>query len=297
MICVFRLPPAPLSACVRGMMTVGSDDDHLNAGRTWRLALLRCHTSTGLARGGLVLVTQCSFDRLHALERILAAWDGAVSCAMLLEQRDTANGQSNEAASVKRMEAAVRAVHARYSDRLVVDILCRSQRDASKPYPINLLRNASLQNSSLIRNTSLVWIVDVDCVPSAGALAALVGSPERAAALHRLCCDEGDVLVVPCIERAAPSLSEAHGVTDVRQPPTIAEAKAALQQGVAWPFMHARWPQGHRATGFEAWASAGNELFLGPLAFEECFEPYVVVSRALCPRFDETLTGCARPIC
>jgi len=46
----------------------------------------------------------------------------------------------------------------------------------------------------------LVWLLDVDCVPCAGARAALVGARTRARALARACVDDGDALVVPCVE-------------------------------------------------------------------------------------------------
>ena len=59
--------------------------------------------------------------------------------------------------------------------------------------------------------------------------------------------------------------------------------------------MAARWPVGHRATRFAEWAAPESRaLFLGPLRFEPLFEPYVIVAVALCPPFDEGLSGYGR---
>ena len=72
-------------------------------------------------------------------------------------------------------------------------------------------------------------------------------------------------------------------------------AQAALRGGSAQPFMAERWPVGHRATRFAELAAAESRaLFLGPLPFEPLFEPYVIVAVALCPPFDEGLSGYGR---
>eukprot|EP00965_Chrysotila_dentata_P204295 6182251-Pleurochrysis_carterae.AAC.1 len=291
------------------------------------------------------------------------------------------------------LEAAARALHARASPRLELLLFSRRapSRDASRGavppqqhlcesaalvYPINALRNLSLSAASAC--APLVWLLDVDCVPSAAAYAALVGTPERAAALRRLCCDDGAALVVPCIEacckgqhrqfpagaaslESAPSSASSPTLSATAIPGrtaafSVSEAQAALREGRAQPFMATRWPAGHRATRFDLWVQAGAQaqssargwskqggshsaggeddsglngggdgdkdggvgggqgvegrtvracdgmgaagasgsLFIGPLAFESLFEPYVIVSCALCPRFDEGLCGYGR---
>lgn len=190
------------------------------------------------------------------------------------------------------MASAVKSLHKCWCDRLEVVGFGRSAHDAWKPYPINALRNASLRNAS--SRGSLVWIVDVDVHPCPDALASLVGTAERAAALRRLCCDEGDVAVVPVIQRR--DLGAADAAANA-PPLRLRDAKAAIRDGTARPFMAERWPQGHRATGFATWATTDDgesALFVGPLRYEDCFEPYVIVSAALCPRFDEALTGYGR---
>ena len=230
----------------------------------------------------LTIVTQCSFDRLAALERLVRAWDGVVCCAFLLSDcRDDAQGEMDTAV----MDRTLSELHAALPQRLVVDVFRRSSDDSSKPYPINSLRNVALASAAEM-GVPLALIVDVDCVPSAGAHAALVGVPERAAALRRLCCDDGDALVLPCVEMdALPA-----------EAPRVEDVKAAIRAGSGHPFMLDRWPQGHRATRFAQWASSSEEArcFLGPLRYEEFFEPYVIVALCLCPRFDEVLTGYGR---
>ena len=235
----------------------------------------------------LVISTQASFDRLQALRRLLDAWDGIVCCAMLLERRDLleeSGHESNKAGMLRELQT----LHSQSRGRLELHAFHRT-RCHGGPYPINTLRNFSLDAAARL-HSSHVWILDVDCVPCSDALSTLIGTPERLAALRRLCCEEGDALVVPCLDTLASA-----GTLPPFQ--TAAEAKTALLQGTATPFMHERWPQGHRATNFSAWAGADGaecSLFLGPLRYEEFFEPYVIVSLALCPRFDASLTGYGR---
>ncbi|KAL1530255.1 hypothetical protein AB1Y20_001170 [Prymnesium parvum] len=234
----------------------------------------------------LAVTTQCSMDRLDGLERLVGAYDGVVVVAVLLEHcaSEQQGGDAASPSSVDAMRRRVEQLHARTHARF--EALLFERRGAAASYPINELRNASLRAAA--RLAPLVWIVDVDCVPSEGARAALVGSAARAAALRRLCCDEGAALVVPCVEMAeGAELPAALSVGAVR---------SALRRGVAQPFMATRWAAGHRATDFDAWCAPADDapLFLGPLRYEALFEPYVIVAASLCPWFDAALRGYGR---
>ena len=152
----------------------------LETGRLRHLRRLSHLRTNAAAPPTIAIVTQCSFDRLPALERLARAWDGVTVCALLLEDRVAGAVDSD----VSKMFSAARKTHAVIQTRLLLDVYRRSPADAAKPYPINALRNAALSAAATIR-VPLVLILDVDCVPSEGALAALVGDPSRAAALLR----------------------------------------------------------------------------------------------------------------
>ncbi len=259
-----------------------SDDDSalLDAGHVRHHCRLHVNCVAN-ALPTVAIVTQCSFDRRAALERLVKAWDGVVVCALLLEDRRAAA----IAEPMSDMIAALTTAHTALRQHLLLDVYRRSAVDAAKPYPINRLRNAALSAATTL-GVPLVLILDVDCVPSEGALAALVGDPSRAAALHRLCFDDGDALCIPCVEMLSAESA----------PVSLAAVKAAVRDSRAQPFMAERWICGHRATDFARWAasSAAAPAFIGPLRFEEFFEPYVVVALSMCPRFDEGLSGYGR---
>ena len=308
-------------------------DDALDAGEL-RLAC-HCRARRGIVHGELVIVTQCSLDRLEPLQRLLRCWEGPVVAAILLE--DCA---AEQRADVRAATHTIRAMCAGnpgcekndgcggggrleallYSRRRLGGSRARHRTGTAPPlpYPINALRNRSLAHAASARYgggaEALVLIVDVDCVPTRDTRHALVGTPERAAALRRL-CRTGAAVVVPCLELQTPNgggggdgSGGGGGDGDARAiavaaasaaASTTADAKRALLEGRAAPFMEARWPVGHRATGFGAWAvspSAGAPpLFSArPLPFEALFEPYVIVCAALAPRFDEKLSGYGR---
>ena len=57
------------------------------------LVIARRRAKLALGAGALVLSTQCSSDRLKQLHELCLAWDGVVSCAILLE--DCSTGAAN----------------------------------------------------------------------------------------------------------------------------------------------------------------------------------------------------------
>ena len=197
--------PPELSTAPSNSTTELHDDALLRSGS---LCLTRRLQAPGRSRPaghtlGLTIATQCSLERLPALERLVGAWEGAVVVAILLEQRDGSHS-ANSSSSLVRL---VGEMHERTGRRFEALLFSRSVADTARPYPINALRNAALQAAAHFG--PLVWILDVDCVPVAGTLASLVGTAERAAALQRLCCDEGAAVVVPCLEIEHPPASVA----------------------------------------------------------------------------------------
>ncbi len=60
---------------------------------------------------------------------------------------------------------------------------------------------------------------------------------------------------------------------------------------VVVPFASQVWPQGHRATDFDRWKGADEPY---GIAYEEGFEPFVIMNRLLVPAFDERFEGYGR---
>ena len=66
------------------------------------------------------------------------------------------------------------------------------------------------------------------------------------------------------------------------------EVAAQLEAGTAEPFHVSRFPKGHQPTDFDRWATSTVRY---EVAYEECYEPYVIGSRRLLPRYDERFRG------
>ena len=112
----------------------------------------------------ITLVTQCSVDRLDKLLAQLTGWRGPASVALYI---DAAEG-SEEAAAIEH--AALETLKG-WPRELAHDLVLSLGYPPSAPpeaaplYPINALRNLALRHAP----SDLVFLVDVDFVPSAGA--------------------------------------------------------------------------------------------------------------------------------
>ena len=230
----------------------------------------------------LGIATQCSLDRVDSLRLQSAAWQGPVVVAVLAE---CLAAPGHPQITRKAGMARLRELHRQAQGR--VQILVYQRAHPGRPYPVNAMRNLALHAAC---TWQLVWILDVDCVPVVDAYANLVGTLAQRDQLCRMCCNDGAAIVIPCFE-----LSPAQ----TQSPPsrTLEQARAAVAAGELTPFMQDRWPQGHRASDLGRWLAAAkppSPAFVGPLCYEEFFEPYVIVCAALAPLFDEGLTGYGR---
>ena len=146
---------------------------------------------------------------------------------------------------------------------------------APKPlYPINTLRNLALRNAP----TDLVFLLDVDFVPSAGLLQEL---SRDAGLLARL--EDGrtrTVLVVPAFE-----VSPAHKLPKEQ---AALLSLASCEPPAATPFHIDHFPAGHAPTDYATWQVASAPY---PVAYADSYEPYVIASKAWLPPYDERFTG------
>jgi len=139
-------------------------------------------------------------------------------------------------------------------------------------YPINALRNLALSQA----RTELVFLLDVDFVPSAGLLRDLTRQP---ALLSHLAANKA-ALVVPAFE-----VSPRHRLP--AQQAALA-ALAASSPPQASGFHTGHFPVGHAPTDFARWFTSARPY---EVAYEESYEPYVVASKRWLPAYDERFRG------
>lgn len=209
-----------------------------------------------------------------------AAWAGGISCAVHVPSEPEAAAAAIQA--IDNMYAAA-CEQPGFADRISLT-LCQEPFPraaagddgaswASPLYPINVLRNAALRAAK----TDLVFLLDVDFVPSEGAHSAL----QALARAHVL---DRQALVVPAVE--LPGAEGAEG----ELPQSKGEVAQLLRAGKAEGFHVTRYPRGHQATDFDRWL-AESEGGVYPVEYEEGFEPYVVCRRLEVPAYDERFRG------
>ena len=224
----------------------------------------------------VTLVTQLSADRLPKLEAQIAAWSGPVSAAVYVSGGHNGGMNGDDAAaSAAEAELAAMARRAHDAGRLwrVSVVLVRPDRAATAAaaaaakdvaaegvaypeekgvaatydaeYPVNALRNVALDAAK----TDLVFLLDVDFVPSSGAREAVLAAGASTA------CARGDALVVPAFELA--DGAAVGGAADVAAAGT-AGFRAATRERVVEPFHVGHYPAGHRATDSARWVDAAT---------------------------------------
>ena len=239
----------------------------------------------------VTLVTQCSMDRLPRLqEQVLALGNAPISAAIYVPYdaaplcAATSNDDQAERVRQQQQEALadIRRLHSdlasKGSRRVSIAILfgnMPSDNEYDNMYPINNLRNLALRGAT----TELVFLVDVDFVPSPG-LARLCAGQELSHynSCHQL-CKGGAVLVVPAFEVDSK-------IRDL--PKTPAEMMALCGQQRAEGFHVSSFPKGHTPTDFERWFESREPY---NVEYEEMFEPYIICERETVPRYDERFRG------
>jgi hypothetical protein len=242
------------------------------------------------------LVTQCSVDRLHRLAQQAIAWNGSLSAAVYISSgciQDTAEGLARVRALVARLDA-----DSTYTGELVISVLYGHEDspwlwDSSVPggadgplYPINALRNTA----AAVATAALLFLVDVDFVPSPG-LHEWVDSHARSdedtvGLIDR--CRQGDLIVVPAFERTTSSVART-----CASALTFEDVCVGIDDASITAFHVQHFPAGHSPTDYVTWRarSAERDSATYPVRYGEYYEPYVVMARSCFVPYDERFRG------
>ncbi|CAM9624252.1 unnamed protein product [Ectocarpus sp. 12 AP-2014] len=260
----------------------------------------------------LSVVTHVSDDRLHQLEGLcLALTDGD---DRIVKSNSAASAVSTicVAVFVQNKTASTRVRHTIHAlpglDQLIVRVQCFTSRSPSKAswYPINQLRNRALAQAG----TDLVLICDVDFRPCRRLARLLRASGEIESIFKRVSC-RLNCVVLPAFEVSAARDDDDDGVSNEEVAQTAAtempekswwlktlackqELLKQWEKGRVVPFASRVWARGHRATNFDRWKAATDLSGWYEVAYEEGFEPFVIMNRLLVPAFDERFEGYGR---
>lgn len=140
-------------------------------------------------------------------------------------------------------------------------------------YPINSLRNLALEQAP----TKLVFLVDVDFIPSDNMHEALT-TPPAYSKLVKGASHNMQVFVVPAFEMEE---SSAQSNPQSVLPATKSEAVQLYSEKKMIGFHTKHFAPGHKATNYEKWMQS-NTIY--PVQYEEGFEPYIIGAKKLMPR-------------
>ena len=244
--------------------------------RAWLAAALAA--AAAAQSHDVTLVTQATVEKLWLFPELCERWRGPM--ALTLWVPDVA---VVEQAYATATQAATSCADA--TDGGSVSIHVEVQR-SNEAYPVNRLRNIGLRSV----NTSHVLVSDADFLPSRGLRDAI-----RAKA-HWL-ANEKLALVVPAFQRKGGRCKTLESCRERLEPlPTTVPGRfgqlaRCLREKDCLVFQGDNSPQSHGTTDSSRWLE-GDET-VRPI---ECFrsnryEPYVVVSMAQMPLYDERFAG------
>jgi Glycosyl-transferase for dystroglycan len=240
----------------------------------------------------VVLVTQCSLDRLPNLQAQLARWANKASVAIYLKP-DECSVDAEEAITTTIKAARDEAEEAqRDIGRFDVAVTIVEGSVFGEPYPINYLRNVALLEARRQHlrfhdslDKSAVLLVDVDFRPSVNLNEILHA---ESAAQTILDCHR--VVVCPAFECTAPVC-----------PRSMSELKNSFEKGEIEGFHLSHFPQGHGPTRFQRFWTESLQFVEGTeisswqncyeVQYEKLFEPYIVMASRDVPLYDERFQG------
>jgi len=240
----------------------------------------------------VVLVTQCSLDRLQNLKAQLTYWTGKASIAIYLKPSECRVDAELQIMSI--IGEARNDVEETCDGHVQFDVAITLVEGCiyDEAYPINYLRNIALleaRRQHLRLNASLdksaVLLVDVDFRPSDNLFKVL---HSRYAAKPIL--NERQVVVCPAFESANETCAN-----------SLAGLKKLVDEGQAEGFHLSHFPQGHSPTQFESFWGKSMQCSNGNVSgfwreayqikYEKLFEPYVIMASADVPLCDERFQG------
>ncbi|GMH82983.1 hypothetical protein TL16_g09445 [Triparma laevis f. inornata] len=212
----------------------------------------------------ITIVTQCSIDRAERLKAMCKGWGGAISCAIHIPPGKEGGMEK----ILKTLVELHQFVEKECACKL--DLILRQEKEKGDGlYPINALRNAALEGA----RTERVLLLDVDFEVSAGANEKLKEGARKAG--------PGVALVVPAFELSYDMLG--------KEEELLVGHKQGLEQCEGISGFHVgHFPRGHRATKFGVFFGAQEDYAVD---YEDCYEPYIVVSKSLCVKYDERFRG------
>ncbi|BHF60395.1 Glycosyltransferase-like 1B [Sparganum proliferum] len=234
----------------------------------------------------VTLVSQLTIDRLHRLEEIVAHWDGPISLALYVTDK--------EVLLLMEYIQSVPILNSRQD--LCIHIIFRE----GNFYPINGLRNIAVHYAT----TDYVFLVDFDFIPTPRMhtyLRDIVSSQ-----MSKVDDSEDDNLIARDnnMEVKKPSVKRSSSDNDSRPvayvipafetfytqflfPSNKTELLNQINIGVVKPFRIDLWPAGHQATNYTHWY---NSSIPYEVKWEADFEPYVVVKKSAA-KFDTRFLG------
>lgn len=215
------------------------------------------HLNMEYEAGEVTLATHTSVGRLHMLEQIGNRWGGPISVAVFLHDLDDELVQLNNA--LNSLSPDIRS-------RVNYSVVFFSQN--LWDYPVNLMRNRVIQSIT----TELMFLVDIDFIPSAGLYPWIV---EHAATLYERSTTDKLAYVIPIFQQL-------EGTSIPRDKPALLDQWA---KGSISPNYKAGDHVGHRATNYPKWKLMPSGLYT--IDYESRFEPYFIIPTELMPLYDE----------
>lgn len=244
----------------------------------------------------VVLVSQCSLDRLKNFEAQLTCWGGKASIAIYLKHDE--NRSEAEIEILKTVQNVRRkCFDEKKSDAIrTLDVAITIVGGCSndEPYPINYLRNVALLearrqhlrfNHSL--DNSAVLLVDIDFRPSIRLYEAVHSQQAT-----KYVMKDQRVIVCAAFESTADSCAR-----------SIECLRNRIEVGKAEGFHLSHFPAGHGPTQFDRFWELSltkcNELdsaekfwdYTYEVDYEKLFEPYIIMASANVPLYDERFVG------
>jgi len=218
-------------------------------------------TDKEVGKDAIGVVTQLSMDRLPMLKAMICSWDGYISAAVYI---------TNKEEDLPKLKKVFDYAEMEMSTSLDLHLLFSSDEGDSY-YPINNLRNLALKEV----RSKYVFLLDIDFTISAGL------SPDTTTQMKEMLNSGRKALVVPALE---PIGCYGRAGEDL----TPQDIDICMKQGTVVPFHTQHFAAGHSATNLDRWVKATAPF---QVQYEHCYEPYVIMRKDQVPEYDERFRG------